>query len=313
MLEHPLDVLNMVIREIEQGRKSALAIVVKTEGGAVRAPGALMGVSETGASTGYVSGGCVDEDVKQNALAVIKDQTPKQLRYGKGSLFIDLPLPCGGAIEILILPISDIGDLKKITNELDARKKVHVCVGREGLFRATRAKSTPTRGSILETQYIPKMKLRIAGKNADAIALAKLAVASGMPVCFQSPDERDIDHARSIGVTDVEHLASAQQLSSVKDDPYTAFVLMFHDADWESPLLIQALSTPAFYIGAVGSPRTHQMRCEALRAAGCSQMDIARIRGPVGLVKSLRGATTLAISTLAEIVGDFKNVHQSSE
>lgn len=94
-------------------------------------------------------------------------------------------------------------------------------------------------------------------------------------------------------------------LPGLKDDAWTAFILMFHDGDWETSLLQQALSGPAFYIGAVGSPRTHKTRCEALVDAGSASHDIDRIHGPVGLVPSMRDASMLAISTLAEIVDAF--------
>tara|TARA_R110001606_G_scaffold262838_1_gene411448 strand:+ start:114 stop:380 length:267 start_codon:yes stop_codon:yes gene_type:complete len=80
---------------------------------------------------------------------------------------------------------------------------------------------------------------------------------------------------------------------------------MFHDVHWETALLKQALDGPAFFIGAVGSAKTHAKRCESLRQAGTSEHDIKRIRGPIGLVPSMRDASMLAISTLAEIVDAF--------
>jgi len=78
--------------------------------------------------------------------------------------------------------------------------------------------------------------------------------------------------------------------------------LMFHDHDWEVALLSQALSSEAFYIGAMGSERTHKLRCEALGEAGVSAENIARIKGPIGLIPSMRDANLLALSALAEIV-----------
>ena len=77
---------------------------------------------------------------------------------------------------------------------------------------------------------------------------------------------------------------------------------MFHDHDWEVALLAQALSSEAFYIGAMGSERTHNLRCKALREAGVSEEVIDRVQGPIGLIPSMRDANLLALSTLAEIV-----------
>ena len=77
---------------------------------------------------------------------------------------------------------------------------------------------------------------------------------------------------------------------------------MFHDHDWEPQILIQALAGPAFYIGAMGSERTHNMRQQALIERGIAAKDIARIEGPIGLIPSMRDANLLALSTLAQIV-----------
>ena len=79
-------------------------------------------------------------------------------------------------------------------------------------------------------------------------------------------------------------------------------VCLFHDHDWEGALLQQALAGPAFYIGAMGSVRTHEIRCETLSELGVSQADIARIHAPIGLIASQRDARLLAISILAEII-----------
>ncbi|MGB3625931.1 MAG: NTP transferase domain-containing protein, partial [Henriciella sp.] len=88
----------------------------------------------------------------------------------------------------------------------------------------------------------------------------------------------------------------------LSDDPYTAFILMFHDTDWETPLLKQVLAGPAFYVGAVGSSKTQARRLDGLRQAGLAEPVLQRVRGPVGLIPSMRDASMLAVSTLAEIV-----------
>jgi len=118
-------------------------------------------------------------------------------------------------------------------------------------------------------------------------------------------DDDDIAAAEQAGLTSIERLETPNLLKTSDDDPWTAFVLLFHDRDWETPLLQQALAGEAFYIGVVGSRRTHATRCEALRAVGCSDQAISKIRGPIGLVGSLRDASMLAISVLAEIVETF--------
>ncbi|MCA8893592.1 MAG: XdhC family protein, partial [Hyphomonas sp.] len=98
--EHPQDVLGQWLAWRQEG-PVALVMVASTEGGSVRAPGALMAVSASGQKCGYISGGCVDADVVLQARQSIEDGKPRSLRYGTGSPFIDMPLPCGGAIDMM--------------------------------------------------------------------------------------------------------------------------------------------------------------------------------------------------------------------
>ena len=153
--------------------------------------------------------------------------------------------------------------------------------------------------------YEPKLRLRIAGRGADCLALTHLAQASNLPVQLHVTDEEDHNAAQAIGAQDIYRLTSPSDLPAVSDDAWTAFVLMFHDQPWEAPLLQQALTGPAFFVGAVGSRTTHLRRCEILAEIGIPARDIERIRAPIGLVPSMRDANMLAISALAEIVEAF--------
>ncbi len=290
-LEHAEDVLARWL-EWHSAAGAALVVVTKTEGGAVRAPGALLAVSRCGSVAGYLSGGCIDADVALHARAALENGQARTLRYGAGSPFKDLPLPCGGAIEVAVLPDADRDAVARCHRQLTARlsASLDVSIG----------------DCCFEAHYAPKLRLRIAGRGADALALARLSKAAGIPVSLWLRDDEDIDQAKGEGHSDITRLETPSALPEACDDAWTAFALMFHDGDWEGPLLRQALSGPAFHIGAVGSRRTHQRRCEALRAAGVSEAQISRVRGPVGLVASLRDASMLAVSALAEIVEAYK-------
>jgi xanthine/CO dehydrogenase XdhC/CoxF family maturation factor len=300
--EHPQDVLGAALGFAKSGAAVALVIVTATEGGAVRTPGALMAVSETGEFAGYVSGGCIDADVRLNAVETLTSGQLRKLRYGAGSPFVDIRLPCGGALDVLILPNVDPQTISRMHDRLEQREAVQFAVLTTGQVELNIA---PGETPLFQTIYKPKLSLRIAGRGADCIALARLASASGFTVHLQLPDEADFEAVRSAGIGPVERLTTPCSLAPVEDDTSTAFVLLFHDAHWEAALLKQALGGPAFFIGAVGSAKTHAKRCESLREAGISGHDIQRVRGPVGLVPSMRDASMLAISTLAEIVAAF--------
>jgi xanthine dehydrogenase accessory factor len=79
-------------------------------------------------------------------------------------------------------------------------------------------------------------------------------------------------------------------------------VCLFHEHDWETALLKQAIDGPCFYVGAMGSVRTHENRCKILREIGASQKQIDMIKGPIGLIPAQRNARFLAVSILAEII-----------
>ncbi len=289
--EHPQDVLGQWRVWRRERGETALVMVTRTEGGAVRAPGALMAVSSDGAAAGYVSGGCIDADVIGRARAALETRTAIRLRYGAGSPFHDLPLPCGGAIEVAILPAPDPAAIGRTHEALAARRTVELTLeGPEGPVSA---------------RYRPTLRLRIGGRGGDALALAKLAQAAGVSVQLALRDDHDARLADAAGLVPPTILQTPSRLPSVEDDPWTAFVLMFHDPAWEIPLLRQALAGPAFYVGAVGGRAAQDARRRALRAEDVPPAHIARVRGPIGLVPSMRDASMLAVSTLADVVDAY--------
>lgn len=285
---HPLDVLSQWL-DWRQSGPTALVVVTGTVGGSVRAPGALMAVAQDGRKCGYISGGCIDADVALRAAQSISTGQVTSFRYGAGSPFLDMPLPCGGAIDVTISPNVPISDIRHCRDALAARRPADFSL--PGLAPAFR--------------YVPKLKIRVAGRGADALALAQLVAASGFELKLQLRDGEDVADAQAAGLTGVEALVSPSQLPPVSDDAWTAFVLMFHDPAWERALLKQALAGQAFYVGAVGSKRTQERRLADLVADGVSEADARRTRGPIGLVPAMRDASMLSISVLAEIVAQF--------
>src|SRR3546814_17256123 len=98
----------------------------------------------------------------------------------------------------------------------------------------------------------------------------------------------------------------------LEGDPWTAFLFLFHNHDWEPPLLARALETESFWVGAMGSPRTQKARRAALKAYGIEEEIIARVRGPIGLIPPTRDPATLGLSAFAEIAGAYRAVTNCS-
>ena len=271
-----------------------LAVVSDTQGGAVRSPGAMMAVARDGRRFGYLSGGCIDADAALAATQALKSEKIAKQRYGAGSEIKDLALPCGGAIEVTFIPLIETKKISQFLCELRARRAVSFEIENDILIGSGRLRVEP------------KLAMRIAGKGADLLALSRLAQVAGYRVRAQTPDAESAADLQRAGLC-VEHLTTSNDLPEIEDDPYTAFVLMFHDLDWEVPLLRQALEGDAYYIGAVGSSRAQSSRLEALQLAGVKNTD--RIHGPIGLVPSMRNASGLAISTLAELLSELQTHH----
>ncbi|MEL7546208.1 MAG: NTP transferase domain-containing protein [Pseudomonadota bacterium] len=304
--EHAETVLSKLLVWQRSAHQTALIILTEIEGGAVRAPGAIMAVSEDGSLAGYMSGGCIDADLVLQAQSTMESGLAKRVRYGAGSPYVDLPLPCGGALVLTILPNPDTNILSDALSALEHRERAALRLSSDfqlSLAPPQPSSATPDGGFIALLH--PRPRLRIAGRGADCLALARLAKASGWPVQLLLTDENDLASASAAGLTDVSMLETPGTLPKIEDDDSTAFVMMAHDRDWDVPLLYQAVSGPAFYVGAVGSPRTHAGRREALAEAGLEAAELDRIRGPVGLIPSMRNASMLAVSVLAEIVEAF--------
>jgi xanthine dehydrogenase accessory factor len=263
----------------------------------------MIAISAARGMAGYVSNGCVDADLELQGRQAIETGEARTVRYGVGSPFVDVRLPCGGAVDVLIVPDPAAEVVEDALAALRRREPIAMQVSVEGgLERAAGDAELPGwDGETFEFTCHPKIRLRIAGRGAELVTLARLALAAGMDVLVQSPDEGSRLDSERLGA-EVQALSVPSDPPPHRDDPWTAFVLLFHEHEWEGALLKSTLEGPAYYVGALGSRRTHAARCESLRAAGVPHRDIDRVRGPIGLVPALRDASHLAISILAEIV-----------
>ncbi|MEM8630321.1 MAG: XdhC family protein [Pseudomonadota bacterium] len=302
-LEHARDLVGFVIDERAAGRPAALLVVTDTVGGALRAVGSLVAVTDDGLMAGYVSNGCVDADVVLQAQMALEAGVPRSIRYGQGSPFVDIALPCGGAIELLVLPNPDERVLAEALAELDARRPVTLSVNRSsGDLAVCNAAPDAVPNDVFIFTATPKPRMRLAGRGAVLMSTARLGMASGFEVIVASPDLEEVGALAAEGAVAAHHLTSLDTPPGVADDPWTAFLLLFHDHEWEAAMLAQALDGPAFFIGAMGSKRTHQARLLGLEVEGRTPDEIARVIGPLGLIRSLRDAQLIAVSAIAQVV-----------
>jgi xanthine dehydrogenase accessory factor len=252
-----------------------LCTIIGIEGSFSRRLGAQLAVHPDGAITGSLADGCLE---KQLASEIAAAAGPVVKRFGSGSELIDFRLPCGSGLDVLIDPEPDRALCRAAVERLDGREEAVMVLPALGL---------PMR------RYIPALRLQLFGEGPELDALVALAGAAGVEVQAHGKD------ALSLG----------RRPAGLSADVWTAVVLLFHDHEWEQPILEWALDTPAFHIGAQGGFEARRSRIERLAERGMPAGQLARIRSPIGVITHSREPGVLALSVLAEIVGEYEALH----
>ncbi|MDJ0276218.1 XdhC family protein [Sphingomonas sp. 2R-10] len=299
----------------ERGEPAALVTLTDVTGSAARAPGEHMAVAESGRSIGSFSGGCVEAAVIAEAQEVLTDGRARHVRYGDGSRYIDIRLPCGGGIDLLFTPVPDRRQIDCAIAVLERRDPLTLQLTVDGGLVAARSDKddrTHRRDTAVIVRHDPVLRLLVMGHGAEPAAMRDIARAYGADVMLLSPQVSLVEEAREKGMS-AERLRFVGRVDGLMVDSWTAVVTLFHDHDWETPLLLQVLEQRPFFVGAMGSMRTHLERQRRLLEAGASPSDIARVIGPVGLIKATRDPQTLALSIMAQVVQAFEAATASNE
>lgn len=297
-LDHAVDVLAQATTYVKTRQRFALITSVDIKGGSARDIGSLAVVSETGDMTGYMSNGCIDQDILLHASDCLRSGAARLLRYGEGSPFHDLTLPCGGALSVWIDPTPNIAAVSAAYAALTARKPATLTFHPKDHLAQTTAQE-------ITIAYQPKVSLTLAGRGAIFRTTAKIGKASGFDIRAYSPDLADLNAVAAHCTEPPTHVSSQNDVGVLHLDSACGFLTLFHDHDWEPAFLLAALATPTGFIGALGSQKTQSARLLNLAGHGVSDHDLKRVRGPIGLVPSLRDANLIAISALAEVTQAF--------
>ena len=156
-------------------------------------------------------------------------------------------------------------------------------------------------GEWLLTVYHAPWEIVVVGAVHIAQALAALAIPAGYRVRVIDPRAPYATDERFPGIS-LQRAWPDEALAAEPLTPHSALVVLAHDTKLDDSALTHALPSPAFYIGALGSTRTHGRRLARLAAQGFSQSQLARIHGPVGLAIGARSPSEIAIAILAELV-----------
>ena len=283
----------------------AIATLVAVDGPSPRDIGAQMLISER-QRWGFLSGGCVEDDVARHGQEVIAANAHRLLRYGEGSPWFDIKLACGAGISILVEPakIDEPAVLKLMSGYRDRRPVLWQSDGetRNARFSQETIPSLPAwDGCSFSTVFEPPLKLVIIGSDATALALARLAVHLEIETVLVDPG----------GPADAPFAGLAYLRSFSLDvlplDSWTAVAVVTHDRESDESMLAAALSSNAIYVGAIGARSRLPGRIERLQQMGVSAADIERLRAPIGLHGFGKSPRDIALSIMSEVKRDFQS------
>ena len=303
-----LNVLRQVAAWLEAGQPAVLGTVTRTWGSAPRPVGSLVAVRGDGVIAGSVSGGCIEDDliekVRQGALAL--QGHAEVVRYGVGAEEAKrFGLPCGGTMELVLEPVTAQSRIPELLALLAAGKRVR----RElDLTTAEVRLGEPDGGDALllsatrlVSEHGPRWRLLLIGAGQLTQYLARMAQALDYAVVICDPREEYPDEPDLVGVERVRTMPDDTVLA-FRPDGHTAVIALTHDPKLDDLALMEALKSPAFYIGAIGSRLNQARRKERLAEHfGVSEAQLARLHGPVGLRIGARTPPEIAIAILAEM------------
>lgn len=304
---NPVPIFRFIQSEQAAGREVALVTIIGVTGASARSCGTHMVVSEKGRSAGSLTGGCIEAAVVAEAQAALTQKAPRTVRYGAGSPFIDIKLPCGGSVELVINPLGNQRLGEQAMALFEARQSFTLTLGvdAQSVTPANHDRFACQHiADGFEIHHIPPLQLSLFGHAAAMPIVRDLALACGAQVVLASPDLNLVSESQQKGCPSF-CMTQVGASPSFEPDEWTAGVILFHDHDWEPVTLRHLLASPAFFIGAMGSHKTQRERLALLGSQGVSAADQSRIIGPIGAIPSMRDPETLAVSILAQVVDAY--------
>jgi xanthine dehydrogenase accessory factor len=320
-----LRVLGDALTWKQAGHSVTLVTVVETWGSAPRPPGALLAVRDDGLVSGSVSGGCVEDDLIARTKDSLQGKSekplnkPAMLAYGVSKEeAARFGLPCGGTLRLVQEPLHDTSWIETVlartANHQLVARTVTLATGEVTLRDSVRSQSMQFDGLTLTTLFGPRWRLLLIGAGQLSQAVAAMATALDFEVLVCDPRE---EYALTLGM---HPEAGVRRVSGMPDDvvrelrpdAHTAVVALTHDPKLDDMALIEALTSDAFYVGALGSHRNQEARKARLAEHfDLTETHLARLHGPVGLRLGARTPAEIAVSIVAEIV-QVKNAVQSA-
>ncbi|MEK9720533.1 MAG: XdhC family protein [Quisquiliibacterium sp.] len=300
------EVLERTLEWTKAGHRVSLVTVIQTWGSAPRPPGALLAICDDGKVVGSVSGGCVEDDMIDRVRNQGQPDKPGLVTYGVSrDEAARFGLPCGGTLELVQEPVAETGWIQEMLIRTAAHELVARCLdlqsGKVTLESATRGEALAFDGRRLRTIFGPRYRLLMIGAGQLSRVLAQMAGAVDFQVYVCDPRE---EYFSTLELPEVSYLPGMPDdvVNEFRPDANTAIVALTHDPKLDDLALLEALKSPAFYVGALGSRANNAKRRERLSMFDLSEGEIGRLHGPIGLHIGSRTPAEIAVSILAEVV-----------
>jgi xanthine dehydrogenase accessory factor len=301
-----LQVLKSAADWVKSGRRVVMATIIKTWGSAPRPIGALAAIREDGMVVGSVSGGCIEDDMIEQVRAgkLVQDR-PATTRYGVSAEEAKrFGLPCGGTLELVLEPLTKDSGVDEILRRVERHelvmRRLDMKTGKVTIGPAQSADLLSFDGSTLATVHGPRWRLLIIGAGQLSTFLAQIAQGLDYQVTVCDPREEYAEGWEIPGV-ELKRGMPDEVVTEMNVDGHSAVVTLTHDPKLDDMALLEALKSPAFYVGAIGSRKNNDARRRRLAEFDLSQEEIARLHGPVGLKLGAKTPPEIAIAILAEM------------
>jgi xanthine dehydrogenase accessory factor len=334
-----VEVIRTAMDWMNRGHRVVLGTVVRTWGSSPRPPGSLMIIRDDGQVAGSLSGGCIEDDliarVKAGELA---PRLPQSTTYGATAEESQrFGLPCGGSVHIVLEPLSAGSLLRELLAAIEehrvVRRRLEMATGLVSISPSTEGDTVQFDGQTLQTVHGPRLRLMIVGGGQLSRYLAAMAVMLDYRVTVCDPREEYHEGwghwdpktagtpsapegrgqtwggpASALEGVTLSRLMPDDLVIAMNLDAHSAVVAVTHDPKLDDLALMEALKTPAFYVGALGSRRNNDARRLRLVDFDVSSTELHNLRGPVGLNLGSKTPPEIALAIVAEMTAVRRGV-----
>jgi xanthine dehydrogenase accessory factor len=304
-----LQILRQVVAWRAAGHAAVLGTITRTWGSAPRPVGAVVAVRDDGQIAGSVSGGCIEDDLiarmREKALAA---DAPQVVRYGvSGDEAARFGLPCGGTLELVLEPLSESSQVEDLLARLArgerVRRELQMATGAVTLSAASGPDEVVLSEARLTSTHGPHWRLMVIGAGQMSQYLAQMALALDYQVLVCDPrDEYMPAEVDMIAGVHRSREMPDDAVQAMQPDAHTAVIALTHDPKLDDLALMEALRSPAFYVGAIGSRANQAKRKQRLAEHfGLTDAELDKLHGPVGIKNGARTPPEIAVAILAEL------------